>query len=185
MILQCHRNNQSELSICSLIQNIVHAEGAHPPTLNCPIQFQIFARVIETVAWHTLSPFEGVYRNIQRDHNTRLVHYNNLMSQYIVDQVKEPSGAGGTIADMMHSDALAEAAERDEQNRCADRSTEGKTSGHPRQPHEAGGALCTDPANCGGDPAKPASLPPRPSIPFPPDTCQLVFGTQPASSRIM
>lgn len=109
-----------------------------------------------------MSPFEGAARGFRQDRQERLLRYETIQGQFVKDQLQEPASLKGySLGDMMHSSALHRAHEAD----------------HHRQEN-----LLATASSCGDASTVKRNQASRPTVPFPPDRCQLAYG--PATTRI-
>ncbi|BHF84418.1 hypothetical protein SprV_0902756900 [Sparganum proliferum] len=136
---------------------------------------EVFARMLETVTWNSLNPFEGVRRNIAQDRQSRLIRYDNVTSQYVQDQLKEPKFGGTNIGDLMHNAAIQQAIKKDQMRAQEPCSSQWKTSEPFMKPQE----VCQDVQGyCQAEKtaAQPCRAQAKPTVPFPPDRCQIAHG---------
>ncbi|VDN33691.1 unnamed protein product [Dibothriocephalus latus] len=131
--------------------------------------------MLETVTWNSLSPFEGVRRNIAQDRDSRLIRYDNVTGQYVQDQLKEPQFKGANIGDLMHNAAIQQAVKKDQMRAQAPCISQWKTSEPFMKPSE----VCQDVQGyCQAEKtaAQPCRPQAKPTVPFPPDQCHIAHG---------
>uniref|UniRef100_A0A0X3P6X3 Uncharacterized protein n=1 Tax=Schistocephalus solidus TaxID=70667 RepID=A0A0X3P6X3_SCHSO len=136
---------------------------------------EVFSRMLETVTWSSLKPFEGVRRNIPQDRHARLIRYENVTGQYVQDQLKEPKFNGTNIGDLMHNAAIQQAMKKDHMRAQEPCSSQWNTT----EPFMKSEEVCQDiKGYCQTEKiaVQPCRAQAKPTVPFPPDQCQISHG---------